>query len=343
MTRSVVLLAAAVTSAAFAPGFAWAWGASGHRIIGVAAMQALTAADAPAFLRTPAVIAEIGELAREPDRSKGAGKPHDADSDPGHFVDLTEDGHVFSADGPDIRALPMDRQAYSATLVGAKISLTKAGWLPYTIMDGYEQLVRDMAYWRVDRAMAKSAPTASERAWYVADMASRQRLTIRDLGVWAHYVGDASQPLHTSIHYNGWGEDYPNPKGYTLDPIHGPFEGPFVHETVTTANVKAALPAAGDCGATIQACTSSYLLASVAQVEPLYQLWGQGAFSSTGPGPGRDFAVARVAAGAAMLRDLVARAWRESADAEVGYRPRYKVSEIEGGLKIPFGVMYGDD
>jgi hypothetical protein len=28
------------------------------------------------------------------------------------------------------------------------------------------------------------------------------------LGIWSHYGGDASQPLHVSIHYNGWG-DYP--------------------------------------------------------------------------------------------------------------------------------------
>ena len=38
-----------------------AWGSSGHRLIGVAAMRALPA-DLPAFLRTPGAVADIGEL-----------------------------------------------------------------------------------------------------------------------------------------------------------------------------------------------------------------------------------------------------------------------------------------
>ena len=166
---------------------------------------------------------------------------------------------------------------------------------------------------------------------------------MRDLGVWSHYVGDASQPLHVSIHYNGWGRDYPNPKGYTDDPIHGPFEGPFVHDNVTVPAIRAAMPAPADCGATIQACTSAYLLASLAKVEPLYALWGAGAFSVVGDARGKAFALERVAAAAAMLRDLTARAWRESQDAEVGYKPAYKVRDIEAGKRIPFGALFGDD
>jgi hypothetical protein len=35
-------------------------------------------------------------------------------------------------------------------------------------------------------------------------------LILRDLGVWSHYVADASNPMHTTIHSDGWGE-YPNP------------------------------------------------------------------------------------------------------------------------------------
>ena len=31
-----------------------------------------------------------------------------------------------------------------------------------------------------------------------------------------HYVGDGSQPLHTTIQYNGWVG--PNPHGYTTEP-----------------------------------------------------------------------------------------------------------------------------
>ncbi len=343
--RAALVLAAAVVLTASALGAvhaARAWGASGHRIIGQAAMLALPA-DLPAFLRTRAAVQDVSELAREPDRSKGGGKPHDADSDPGHFVDLTEDGHVFTAAGPSIDALPADRLVFSEALTRADISLFKAGWLPYNLMDGEQQLVRDFALWRVASALARNPQVpARERAWYAQDRALRERLTIRDLGVWAHYVGDASQPLHVSIHYNGWGKDYPNPQGFTLDPIHGPFEDEFVYQNVTLRTVQAVLPAPADCGPTIQACTSGYLRTTLREVEPLYKLWKEGAFSTVGDARGRAFATERVAAGAAMLRDLVVRAWRESGEAEVGYRPAYKVRDIEAGQAIPFSVLYGE-
>lgn len=343
-SRTLLIAAAAGLAAAglAAADAARAWGASGHRIIGQAAMLALPA-DLPAFLRTRAAVQDVGELAREPDRSKGGGKPHDADSDPGHFVDLTEDGHVFAPAGPSVDALPGDRLAFSEALTRADISLFKAGWLPYNLMDGEQQLVRDLVLWRTAAALAKNPRVpARDRAWYSADRALRERVTIRDLGVWAHYVGDASQPLHASIHYNGWGRDYPNPRGYTLDPIHGPFEEAFVAQNVTLRSVQAAMPALADCGATIQVCTAAYLRATLKEVEPLYDLWKAGGFNTVGDGRGRAFANARVTAGAAMLRDLIVRAWRESGEAEVGYRPAYKVRDVEAGQVIPFAVLYGE-
>lgn len=320
---------------------AWAWGATGHRLIGQAAVLALPA-DLPAFLRSPEAVQQIGELAREPDRSKGSGKPHDPDLDPAHFIDLTEDGHVYSAAGPEVTSLPPDRNAFDFVLNKAELNPGKTGWLPYEMMDGYQQLVRDFAIWRVDRALARNTRVARERTWYLADILLRQEITKRDLGFWAHFVGDGSQPLHTSIHYNGWGK-YPNPHGYTDDPIHGPFEGAYVGQNLTLADVRGALPAPADCAGTIQACTVAYLQASLAKVEPLYVLWSANAFSVVGDARGKAFAVERVAAGAAELRDLTVRAWRESAAATVGYRPLYKVSDIENGQVIPFGVMHGDD
>ncbi len=51
-----------------------------------------------------------------------------------------------------------------------------------------------------------------------------------------HYVGDGSQPLHTTIQYNGW--TGPNPNGYTTGhQIHYQFEGPFVAANITSQEV----------------------------------------------------------------------------------------------------------
>ena len=74
-------------------------------------------------------------------------------------------------------------------------------------MDGYQQLVRDFATWRVLNAAEAREQDPGKRAWYREDRLRREALILRDMGYLSHYVGDGAQPLHTSIHYNGWGRD----------------------------------------------------------------------------------------------------------------------------------------
>ncbi len=318
-------------------GQAGAWGSTGHRLISRLGVETLPA-ELPAFLKEPVVVDQIGELGREPDRSRGAGQPHDADLDPGHFIDLTDDGMVLG--GVSLDAMPANKDAYTMALHAGGSSLQKTGFLYYNILDGYAQLAKDFAYWRVDRVGEMKAADPKERAWYAADRRERELIIIRDLGYWSHFVGDASMPLHVSVHYNGWG-DYPNPKGYSQDHLHGPFEGAFVHDHVTEASVRAAMPPPGPCAGTVAACTASYFRTSLGKVEPLYQLWGQGAFK-TGAPDAVAFTNERVAAGASALRDLIVRAWRDSADQTIGY-PGVKVSAVEAGAPLAFSMVYGDD
>ena len=316
---------------------AGAWGSTGHRLIGRLGVETLPT-EIPAFLRQPGVIAGMGELSREPDRSRGAGQPHDEDLDPGHFQDLEDDGHTLG--GPLISEMPVNRDAFSVAVRAGGQDLHKAGWLYYNLLDGYEQLAKDFGYWRVDVVGEKRGATAKEREWYAGDRKLRELIITRDLGYWSHFVGDASQPMHASVHYNGWGH-YPNPHDYTQDKIHVPFEGPYVHDNVTETGVRAAMPGPSDCKASMSQCMAQYLLTTQKQVEPLYALWTAGGFKP-GDKRGVDFATVRVAAGAAMLRDLVVRAWHDSRDQTVGY-PGVKVSDIEGGAHLDFGAMYGDD
>lgn len=330
-------LGPALALALAAAGQAGAWGSTGHRLISRLGVETLPA-ELPGFLRDPVVVDQIGELGREPDRSRGAGQPHDADLDPGHFMDLNDDGTVLG--GPSLDAMPANKDAFTMALHAGGSSLQKTGFLYYNLLDGYEQLAKDFAYWRIDRVGETKAADAKERAWYAADRKARELIIIRDLGYWSHFVGDASMPLHVSVHYNGWGE-YPNPKGYTVDHIHGPFEGAFVHDHLTEASVRAAMPAPQACAAPVAQCTALYLRASLAKVEPLYQMWGEGAFK-TGEPRAVAFTTERVAAGAAALRDLIVRAWRDSADQSIGY-PGVKVSAIEGGAPLVFSMVYGDD
>ena len=100
MKRSLIALAALAIVAAPAADVG-AWGATGHRLIGVAAMRNLPE-EVPAFLRTTQAATEVGELAREPDRWKGAGQPHDRERDTAHFIDLDDSGRVINAQGLSI-------------------------------------------------------------------------------------------------------------------------------------------------------------------------------------------------------------------------------------------------
>jgi hypothetical protein len=51
--------------------------------------------DIPAFVRDPAMLPDLALMGRAPDHSRGAGETHDKARDPGHYIDLTDDGKVM--------------------------------------------------------------------------------------------------------------------------------------------------------------------------------------------------------------------------------------------------------
>lgn len=338
--RRVILTCALAAVLAAPAAQVEAWGATGHRLVAVAAMRALPE-ELPAFLRTAWAATEVGELAREPDRWKGGGRTHARERDTAHFVDMTEDGHVMTAEGPHIDALPELRSEYEQQLTHAGIDVDDAGWLPYALIDGWEQLVRDFAYWRVLNAAEARESDPGRRAWYAEDRRRREALLLRDLGVWAHYVGDAAQPLHTSIHYNGWGP-YPNPEGFTNSrQTHGLFEGAYIRAHVRLDEVEARMSGFRSCDCPVRQRTADYLKLTLAEVIPFYRLERDGGFAEGDP-RGPAFARARLAAGASELRDLVVEAWRASAEARVGW-PQVSVAAVEAGTADPFDALYGTD
>ncbi|MFA4892110.1 S1/P1 Nuclease [Brevundimonas sp.] len=318
-----------------------AWGNTGHRLIGVAAVRGLTD-EMPAFLRTPGAAAEVGELSREPDRTKGGGQPHDRERDTAHFIDMDDAGRIMNASGPSIDALPRLKSEYDAALLAAGMDVDDAGWLPYAIMDGYQQLVRDFATWRVLNAAEARERDPGKRAWYREDRQRREALILRDMGYLGHYVGDGSQPHHTTIHYNGWSRDVPNPEGFTTSrQTHGAFEGAFTGRVARLDAVEAAMTAPTLDGFDLRARVPAYLKTTLAEVRPFYVLEKAGGFGE-GDARGAAFATARLAAGASELRDLYVLAWRDSADDSIGW-PAVKVAEVEAGTTDPWLAMYGED
>src|SRR5665213_1621298 len=154
-----------------APLPASAWGATGHRIINNTAARSLPDS-VPDFVRTPAAIAEITTLGPEPDRLKGAGKTWYGDLDPGHYLDLDDDGTIAGV--LPLAQLPPTREAYDTALRKGRVVNGDApdeysiGYVPYSIVEGYEQVAKDFAIWRVDAYGEKHAATGADRAFFAA-------------------------------------------------------------------------------------------------------------------------------------------------------------------------------
>lgn len=304
MRSYVVHVAAAIVVVIALCAPAQAWGLKGHTIIGVAAVARMPA-DLPAFLQTKSAKDEITYLQDEEDRLK-IGEDQDRawarEWTTDHYLDIGDDGLVAGVISLD--ALPATRDDFIKALWTGPhpVDAYSIGFLPYSIVEGYEQVRTDFALWRV-------APAAEK--------GERASLTVHDIGIFAHFVGDASQPLHTTVHFNGWG-DYPNPAGYTTSrTFHADFEDVFVDAHVSASDV---IPLEGPAQTLSDVPLSEigrYLAASNAQVVPLYELAKRGALAANGPADARtaaiNLAAKQLAAAATMLDSLIETAWRASA------------------------------
>lgn len=324
--RSLLLCTAAAVVMASG---AYAWGPDGHRMIATIGVQSLPD-EVPAFLRTPAAAKEAGYLGPEPDRERGAGKSFDEERSPAHFIDVNDDLTINGA--LSLKELPQSRAAYDEALNKTGTDQYKMGYLPYAIIQGYELVSKDFAYWRAAAYGEKTAKTKADRAKFASIRKLREQIALHDLGIWSHFVADGSMPMHASVHYNGWGK-YPNPEGFTDAKVHSPFESGYVHGHITEKDVVKLLPAYRDCQCDITKRTAEYLVADQAEVVPTYRLEKQVGFSK--PSPEADaFVTKRIAVGAAEFRDMIVDAWRHAADLGVGY-PEKKVSDIEAGKIDP--------
>ncbi len=329
-----------LAGAPFATGQAWAWGHTGHVSIGLVAADALPA-NLKAFLRTDEAETEISEWNAELDISKTSGNIHDFERDAGHYIDISDDGSIDGV--TSITSMPSSRRDYDTALRGANPTNTQygQGYLFYSLVDGWQQVRKDFAYIRAYTVGLKTAKNGADKAFFQTQLELKRKLTLRDIGVWGHYVADASQPMHVSVHYNGWG-DFPNPHNYTNDPIHAPFEGAFVKAFVKPAAITAALPAYHDCKCEIEAREAQYLQATLAQIDQTYKLAKTSTNYTKNDPKAVAFVAQRLAAGAAELRDQIVDAWKSSATWVVGY-PLINVADIESGkVKVDRNSFWAD-
>jgi len=284
-------VAAGLLALTFVPKSA-AWGNEGHQLINRLAATKLPE-DAPAFLRTQAAIGEIEYLGPEPDRWRSPAEAELAAAQaPEHFIDL----ELADALGP----LPHRRLDFESKVFAAGERPEKIGLQPWQTTEVWERLKAAFREYRALAAAGKNTGPVEQVCIFYA-------------GWLGHYVGDGSQPLHTTIQYNGWVG--PNPHGYTTEhKIHWEFEGPFVAANLHAQQVEPLMTPVHAVEGDMFDAYVAYLRHTATFVDEVYQLEKAGGFVGEGSEQSRDFTAARLAAGASMLRDMIYTAWLRSAD-----------------------------
>jgi hypothetical protein len=270
---------------------AHAWGNDGHRMINRLAATMLPAS-VPEFLRTPAAINEIEYLGPEPDRWRSRAEEElNAAQAPEHFIDL----ELADALGP----LPHKRFDFEAKAYAAGKLPETIGLQPWQTDEVWERLKAAMRQYRAMQATHEDTKPVEAAIIFYA-------------GWLGHYVGDGSQPLHTTLQYNGW--IGPNPNGYTTaHQIHSQFEGAFVSANMHAPEVQGKMTPPKAIEGDMFDAYVAYLRSTATFVEKVYQLEKAGGFVGAGSAESRDFTAERLAAGASMLRDMIYTAWIDSA------------------------------
>ena len=251
-------------------------------------------ADVPGFFRDAAP--QLRWLNPEPDRWRGGERRAlDEATKYDHYVDL-ENLPAGALDAPD-------RFEYLEALYVAGIDEPEqaAGFLTFRMLELYQRLENGFRRWR-------TTPPGPGRDWIEARI-------IDDAGILGHYVADASNPHHTTIHFNGWSGDAPNPRGFTTsDDFHWRFESRFVDAHITLDELRHRVPAGAAVHRDMRRAIIDYVLATHDLVIPLYTLEKDIGFDPARAHPRTEaFALDRLAAGAAMLRDVWYSAWVNSA------------------------------
>lgn len=277
------------------------WGVRGHTIANRLAVQSMPA-DGPVFLKNYTEwIAATGPV---PDSWRGTSEPYSKIfEDPNHGW--------FKEQFAFLKQIPRSRYEFVIAVYDEyrrlqstdpeRAKLTNVRWtgtLPYAAMENYDRMKAAMRLYR------RLASENKDTKFLEQDIAFY-------MGWLGHYTADGAQPLHDTIHHDGWLG--PNPKNYTTDPrIHGRFETAFVDLIeLTEADLKPELAGAKVLDDPFAAILE-HLDDAASHVEDVYQLDQKGAFADKTSRPGRDLATKQLAKAATLLRDLTYTAWVES-------------------------------
>lgn len=301
-----------------------AWDDEGHRIVNRLALAGLPE-DFPAFVREAADTERIVFLASEPDRWRGnPDLPIKHVNGLDHYLDL----EMLAAAGLTPQTVAPMRYVFASQYAAGRIVNPAAyapidpaknsersrewpGFAPWAIAEHYGKLKAAFSYLK----------TFEEHGGTAEEMANARANIVYVMGVMGHYVGDCAQPLHTTVHHNGWvGE---NPSGYNpRSGIHAWIDGGFIAKTgIGYADIAdrmspaqpLSLPAVPPGQDAFFSAVMDYIVEQHRQVEPLYALEKAGKFKDGPAGEnaeGRALIEGQLLRGGQMLSAIWLTAWR---------------------------------
>jgi hypothetical protein len=284
------LARALIVSILLFPPSLFAWGNKGHLMINQAAIDA-AASKLPEFMNTDREHLIFN--ANEPDRWREEGRtPMNMAQEPDHIFDSEKWGLIST--------LPADRYTFIQELSQRGVSI-RIGYLPYAIIENYGRLVNAFRHWR-------NAQTPIERA-------SSRANAVYVAGVLGHYVGDAAQPMHVTIHYNGWAAGVPNPNNFTTERnIHSRYESLYVNAAIDIGRVRPGVRTPQRLP-NVWESIKQQLSLSLSELAPLYELEKAGEFNPEKPrAKGTDFIATELSRAGSMLAALWYTAWLESGE-----------------------------
>jgi hypothetical protein len=276
---------------------AFGWGNEGHVYINRVAAQKIPA-NMPRFLRR--AVVEIAYLGPEPDRWRNPAEFVLKNAqEPDHFIDLERVAWLDP--------LPKGRYEFYRKLYEKRAATAdhpddylpeRVGLQPYITMEVYGRLKSAFREYRQLKSAHKPTGAVEQAIIFYA-------------GWMGHYVADGSQPLHTTIQYNGWVG--PNPNGYTtLHDIHAQFETVYIAANIQANNFAGFVNAPERLNDPFNDYVA-YLRQSNGLVENVYALEKAGGFREKGTPEAFEFTTHRLAVGSQMLLNLWYTAWVESA------------------------------
>ncbi|MCC6677974.1 MAG: hypothetical protein IT436_12590 [Phycisphaerales bacterium] len=320
-----------------------AWDAAGHRTITALALHALPADSTPVWITQHSAL--IADESVVPDRWRAIRSPALSNANgPDHYIDLEE----LPPLGLRLEDLPPLRYEFIRAVALARVDhpLTPPvspaadpakladwpGFLPWSICETHARIISSLKTARIierlrDDARAAGDTAAANLRDTQLEMARADALT--HMGILAHYIGDAAQPLHTTIHHHGWIGD--NPGAYSTDKgIHAYIDGTIVSRHgisfATLAPAFTASPIAIAEPLNPWPETLACIRRSSEQVTPLYELKKTGRLEQD---DGKAFITARFTDAASTLAGFYQAAIDASAPSDRDIETFLKYDKIE--------------